>query len=251
MAVTRRSFAPDARAAQSAAKAAYFRSFLEGEPAFASAPLQGGTLPQGLFLLTVAVGTPPVDLPVIVDTGSSLCFVQGPDCTPCPGPALCAKSPFGGVSDCPYSVAKYTPLASSTASTDLPCAQCAAALGGGGVGCLGEGFSDNATCQFRVQFGSGNAAGQFIRDTVSVGGLSAGVSFGTTVFERGFGQSAGLFGFGPEATSLPFQLKQVGCELPLSSQWISGQISSALGVTIGDSGDTFVIHTKSFGFVNV
>ncbi|GAQ89014.1 aspartic proteinase-like protein [Klebsormidium nitens] len=218
--VARQPFPPHHSASQSAAKAAYFSSFVEGGSASTAVPLSGGNLPLGLFLVNVSLGTPPVDVPVIIDTGSSLCFVQGPDCTSCPGPSVCQNSPFSGGSSCPYAGPTYDPLVSSTAVTDPPCGRCAAPGGIGDTGCLGRGYSENGTCQFEIGFGSGNAAGKYVQDTVSVGGVSSGearIFLGTTTFQAGFEQgAAGLFGFGPTATSLPFQLKEAGA-LPSST----------------------------------
>lgn len=158
--VARQSFPPHHRAAQSAAKAAFFSNFMEGGDASTAVPLSGGNLPLGLFLINVSLGTPPVDVPVIIDTGSSLCFVQGLDCTPCPGPGSCQNSPFSGGSSCPYAGPRYDPLVSRTAVPDPACGQCAAPGGIGDTGCLGRGYSLNGTCQFEIQFGSGNAAGK-------------------------------------------------------------------------------------------
>lgn len=214
-------------AAQTAARAAYFSAMLAGggdnaaNPAanvrnFAATPvgLGGGSLSLATFTANTAIGMPPVTVPLIVDTGSSVCFTQGPNCTICPGGGACQNSPFGtnAASTCPYGGPIYDPSKSSTAITTSTCGQCAAGSFGA-TGCLGEAYSPPNTCQFDIRFGIGNAAGRFAQDVLSVGSVSSGgqrIFIGTTNFESSFDGTAGLLGFGPAATSLPFQFKQVG-----------------------------------------
>ncbi|GAQ93454.1 hypothetical protein KFL_015420010, partial [Klebsormidium nitens] len=214
--VTQRSFTVDEAVAQTWARAAYFDSFLNagsanGPQNFAATPvdLDGGFGPLGTFVVNVGVGSPPVTLPVVVDTGSHVNFVQGPDCITC---SNC--SPFnGGPSDCPFTNTIYNPALSSTAATISSCAACAS----GGIGATGckniTSISPANTCQFKIQFGAGDAAGRYVKDVVSVGSLSSGstpISLGITTYESQFDGTAGLFGFGPTDTSLPFQLKAAG-----------------------------------------
>jgi hypothetical protein len=231
-AVRQRQFSMDDLASQVEAKAAYFSSHLDqglaAARAFAAVPVQlgGGYLSLGTFTVDVTVGTPGVTVPVVVDTGSEVNFVQGPDCVTCPGDAICSSSPFRGASNCPFAGPNYDSAASSTAVTGLGCMQCQADQSFGSTGCLGKAFSASNTCQFSIQYGSGNAAGQYIQDVVSVGPVSTGSSkifFGTTVFETTFDGTAGLFGFGPTRTSLPFQLKQVGASLVSSCSCLPPQ----------------------------
>jgi hypothetical protein len=234
-AVRQRQFSVDDLAAQVEAKASYFSSHLNqrvtAARAFAAVPVQlgGGYLSLGTFTVDVTVGAPGVTVPVIVDTGSELNFVQGPDCATCPGDAVCSSSPFGGASNCPFAGPNYDSAASSTAVTGLACTQCQADESFGSTGCLGKAFSAPNTCQFSIQYGSGNAAGQYIQNVVSVGLVSTGTSkifFGTTVFETTFDGTAVLFGFGPTGTSLPFQLKQVGASLVSSCSCLPPQWSN-------------------------
>lgn len=209
---------------QTLARAARFGSILTTESsgpqaaqltnfAVSQVGLSGGYLSQGTYLLNTAVGTPPVTVPLVVDTGSPTCFTQGPDCTTCPSSnTACQNSPFTTSSNCPYTGTIYDPAKSSTADSSASCDQCAAGSFNT-TGCFGYAFSPPNTCQFDIQFGSGNAAGQYRRDVVSVGAVSTGsqkIFIGTTNFESQFDGTAGLLGFGPTGTSLPFQLKQVG-----------------------------------------
>jgi hypothetical protein len=208
-------------AAQAAAKVAYFDSALldsstrEGVAKFAavvSQTLGGSFLKLGTFTVNITLGTPGVSLPVVVDTGSPISFVQGPECASCPGNGVCENNPFEGESTCPFQGQNYVPAQSNTANPNPSCGECPDPQGFGMAGCLGAAFSPQDTCQFKIQFGAGNAAGQLVSDVLSVGSASTGSSkalFGTTIFQASFEGTAGLVGFGPTDTSLPFQLKQV------------------------------------------
>lgn len=228
--ITQIPYSPSDLAGQTIGRAAYFSSILAAESGnaanssvnvrnFAATPvsLSGGYLSLGTFLVNTAIGTPPVTVPLVVDTGSHICFTQGPQCTTCPGGTGCQNSPFGGASNCPYSDPIYNTAASSTAITTSTCADCAAGSFQN-TGCLGEAYSPANTCQFDIKFGAGNAAGTYAKDVVSVGSISTGsqpIFIGSTVFETTFDGTAGLVGFGPAASSLPFQLKQVSAHSSL------------------------------------
>ncbi|GAQ79229.1 hypothetical protein KFL_000260450 [Klebsormidium nitens] len=185
--VTQRSFSADEVAAQVATRAAYFRnvadassdvsrrSLLAATPGMA---LGGGFLTQFTFTVDVKVGTPPVTLPLIVDTGS-----HGP---------------------------KYDPASSTTALSNATCDQCAAG-GLGATGCLGAAYSTG--CQFEIQNLNRGAAGPYLRDVVALGSVSTGTArifLGTSIFQYFNDSNAGQVGFGPAGASLPAQLKQVG-----------------------------------------
>ncbi|GAQ83783.1 aspartyl protease-like protein [Klebsormidium nitens] len=231
--VTQLPFSSSELAPQTAARAAYFSAMLAGGGGdaanlaanvrnFAATPvgLGGGFISLATFVVNTAIGTPPVTVPLIVDTGSHVCFTQGPNCTTCPSGGGCQNSPFGANSGstCPYGGPIYDPSQSSTAVTSTTCAQCAGESFGA-TGCLEEAFSPPNTCQFEIRFGIGNAAGRFTQDVVSVGSVSSGgqrLFIGTTTFQSAFEGTAGLLGFGPAVTSLPVQLKQVGA-LPSST----------------------------------
>ncbi|GAQ87193.1 Aspartyl protease [Klebsormidium nitens] len=163
------------------------------------------------FTVNVNLGTPGVSLPLVVDAGSHVNFVQGSGCVACSeGSFGCASNPYGGPSTCPYGLS-YNPAQSSSANPNLSCGQCSSGADFGNVGCLGNGFSSPGTCQFSIAFGSGYAAGQYVQDSLSIGPISASsIFFGTTVYENMFEGTGGLLGFGPTATSLPFQLKAAG-----------------------------------------
>jgi hypothetical protein len=178
-----------------------------------SVGLGGGYLSAvASFTVNVNLGTPGVSLPLIIDTGSHVNFVQGPECTNCAvGSQSCANDPYSGPSNCPYNGANYNPAQSSTAVSQPSCAACADPDNTGNVGCLGRSFSPPNTCQFGIRFGDGHAAGQYIQDTLSIGSVTAQkLFFGTTIYEHNFDGVAGLLGFGPTAASLPFQLKAAG-----------------------------------------
>lgn len=180
--------------------------------AVANIPLSGSYLSSvAAFTVNVNLGTPGVSVPLIIDAGSHVNFVQGSGCTACSqGSSGCANNPYGGPSTCPYGLS-YNPGQSSSANPNLSCGQCSGGASFGNVGCLGKGFSSPGTCQFSIAFGSGYATGQYVQDSLSIGSISASsIFFGTTVYENMFEGTGGLLGFGPTATSLPFQLKAAG-----------------------------------------
>lgn len=228
---------PSELAALTVARAAYFSSVLAGGVRNASAGgspategrnlaatpvgLSGGYLSLQRFLVTIAIGTPPVAVPLILDTGSQISWTEGPACVICPGDTSgqCNKNPFGPTtsSNCPYTGTRYNPAASSTAVAST-CADCAAGAFGN-AGCFNQPFSPAGTCQFISQYGSGYAAGTYAKDVVSLVGssgttISTGtqrIFMGATIFDLRSANTgiAGLLGFGPTAPSFPFQLKQV------------------------------------------
>ena len=179
---------------------------------FATVPnigLSGGYLTSvAAFTVNVNLGTPGVSVPLVVDAGSHVNFVQGPGCIACSaGSSACANDPYKGPSTCPYGTS-YNPAQSSSSNANLSCSQCTGSASFNNVGCLNKAFSPPRTCQFSIGFGSGHAAGQYVQDSLSIGPITApSIFFGTTVYEDMFEGTAGLLGFGPTATSLPFQLK--------------------------------------------
>ncbi|KAJ8612923.1 hypothetical protein CTAYLR_006201 [Chrysophaeum taylorii] len=129
-------------------------------------PANGSVWPTAIYWCLVQVGTPPVDFPVAIDSGSGDLDIAGIDCDGC-----VASSPA------------YDPSASSTSKSTFPYV-----------------FSNTyETCDLTDPTASCTIAGRVYRDTVSLAGYEAEVSFGsiktqTSNFDQ-FQQIDGVIGF--------------------------------------------------------
>jgi hypothetical protein len=166
-----------------------------------------------------------VSIPVVVDTFTSITWVQGPDCAPCPGSPLCAEATQiialnGGQLTCPYTGPLYYPSLSSSAITSFDCATICASDSGSSfnVGCLNVLGGGPTACQYFSAIGGiGQSAGSLVRDAVSLGSaatLSGSTVFvGTSILEPGkkLNGAGGVAAFSPVVKhSLPFQLRDAG-----------------------------------------
>ncbi|PUZ72324.1 hypothetical protein GQ55_2G384900 [Panicum hallii var. hallii] len=165
-----------------------------GGAATVSAPTRKNSPGGGEYLMTLAIGTPPLSYPAIADTGSDLIWTQ---CAPCG--AQCFKQP----------APLYNP-ASSTTFGVLPCDSslsiCAAALAGATPppGCA---------CTYNQTYGTGWTSGVQGSETFTFGSAPAdqtrvpGIAFGcSNASSDDFNASAGLVGLGRGRLSLVSQL---------------------------------------------
>jgi hypothetical protein len=148
----------------------------------------------GEYLMTLAIGTPPVAYPAIADTGSDLIWTQ---CAPCGGQCFRQQAPL------------YNPASSTTFSV-LPCnsslSMCVGALAGAAAppGCA---------CMYNQTYGTGWTAGIQGSETFTFGAAAAdqarvpGIAFGcSNASSDDWNGSAGLVGLGRGALSLVSQL---------------------------------------------
>jgi hypothetical protein len=148
----------------------------------------------GEYLMTLAIGTPPLSYPAIADTGSDLIWTQ---CAPCGDQCFDQPAPL------------YNP-ASSTTFAVLPCnsslSMCVGALAGAPPppGCA---------CMYNQTYGTGWTAGIQGSETFTFGSTAAdqarvpGVAFGcSNASSNDWNGSAGLVGLGRGTLSLVSQL---------------------------------------------
>ncbi|KAL6871510.1 hypothetical protein ACP4OV_014339 [Aristida adscensionis] len=178
------------------------RRDMHREHARALAASTGGTvssrtrkdLPNGgEYLMTLAIGTPPLAYPAIADTGSDLIWTQ---CASCGGQCFKQPAPL------------YNPTSSTTFAV-LPCnsslSMCAALAGATPPpGCA---------CMYNQTYGTGWTAGVQGSETFTFGSAPAdqarvpGVAFGcSNASSDDWNGSAGLVGLGRGALSLVSQL---------------------------------------------
>jgi len=151
----------------------------------ATLPLHGSVQEHGYYYADVALGTPPKQFQVIIDTGSTATYVPCAGCTAC------------GIHTNPY----FDPAASSSfkpidcASPDCHTGRCS-----GGKCHYSKSYAERSS-----------ASGDLILDQIQLGGDLGGVDFvfGCTTSESGtiLSQEAdGLMGLGNGVVSLPMQL---------------------------------------------
>ncbi|PWZ36743.1 Aspartic proteinase nepenthesin-1 [Zea mays] len=148
----------------------------------------------GEYLMTLAIGTPPLPYAAVADTGSDLIWTQ---CAPCGTQCFEQPAPL------------YNPASSTTFSV-LPCnsslSMCAGALAGAAPppGCA---------CMYYQTYGTGWTAGVQGSETFTFGSSAAdqarvpGVAFGcSNASSSDWNGSAGLVGLGRGSLSLVSQL---------------------------------------------
>ncbi|CAN6199254.1 unnamed protein product [Urochloa humidicola] len=149
-----------------------------------SAPTRKNSPAGGEYLMTLAIGTPPLRYPAIADTGSDLIWTQ---CAPCS--AQCFKQP--------------SPLYNPASSTTFRVSTC------------GSSSSASTACPpYNYTYGTGWTAGILGSETFTFGGSSpadqtrvSGVIFGcSNASSDDFQGSSGLVGLGRGAVSLVSQL---------------------------------------------
>ncbi|EAZ40112.1 aspartic proteinase nepenthesin-2 [Oryza sativa Japonica Group] len=143
----------------------------------------------GAYNMNISLGTPPLDFPVIVDTGSNLIWAQCAPCTRCfprptPAPVLQpARSSTFSRLPCNGSFCQYLP----TSSRPRTC-------------------NATAACAYNYTYGSGYTAGYLATETLTVGdGTFPKVAFGCST-ENGVDNSSGIVGLGRGPLSLVSQL---------------------------------------------
>ncbi|RCV13361.1 hypothetical protein SETIT_2G339900v2 [Setaria italica] len=160
-----------------------------------SAPTRKSSPGGGEYLMTLAIGTPPLSYPAIADTGSDLIWTQ---CAPCGGQCFKQPTPL------------YNP-ASSTTFGVLPCnsslSMCAGALAGAPPPPQG------CACTYNYTYGTGWTAGVQRSETFTFGSSPAdqtrvsGIAFGcSNASSDDFSGSSGLVGLGRGSLSLVSQL---------------------------------------------
>ncbi|XP_043703690.1 aspartic proteinase 39-like [Telopea speciosissima] len=175
-------------------------------------PLGGNSNPAdvGTYYTTLAIGTPPKDYYVLVDTGSNILWVNCIECDNCP-----TKSRLG------LELKPYDPKASATGEV-VTCDEdfCYLASQSPVPRC-----SRNMYCAYGVEYQDGSATtGYYVRDVIRYGHVSGNLqttpSNGTVVFGCGAVQSGnmgssdavldGILGFGQSNTSMISQLASEG-----------------------------------------
>ncbi|KAI3900636.1 hypothetical protein MKW92_025949 [Papaver armeniacum] len=161
----------------------------------------------GLYFTKLAIGSPPKDYFLYVDTGSDVLWVNCAKCGPC--------RPTYTVND--SSLNLYDPRLSSTAGlvacSDDFCTEYS-------KGRRNTDCSSNKACEYGVGYGDGSkTAGYFVRDIIGFDEVSgnlqatignAGVSFGCGMRQTGKFALDGLVGLGASSTSLLSQLASSG-----------------------------------------
>ncbi|EER99481.1 aspartic proteinase nepenthesin-1 [Sorghum bicolor] len=150
----------------------------------------------GEYLMTLAIGTPPVSYQAIADTGSDLIWTQ---CAPCSSQCFQQPTPL------------YNPSSSTTFAV-LPCnsslSMCAAAL-------AGTTPPPGCTCMYNMTYGSGWTSVYQGSETFTFGSSTPanqtgvpGIAFGCSNASGGFNTSSasGLVGLGRGSLSLVSQL---------------------------------------------
>ncbi|CAL5062409.1 unnamed protein product [Urochloa decumbens] len=155
-----------------------------------SAPTRKNSPAGGEYLMTLAIGTPPVSYSAIADTGSDLIWTK---CAPCSDHCFQQTAPL------------YNPASSTTfrvRSCSRSPSKCAAATP-----------PPECACQYKETYGTGWTAGFLGSETFTFGSSPAdqarvpGVTFGcSNASSDDFSTSAGLVGLGRGALSLVSQL---------------------------------------------
>ncbi|KAG6476402.1 hypothetical protein ZIOFF_065642 [Zingiber officinale] len=124
-------------------------------------PIGGSGIPTdaGLYYAEIAIGTPPTNFHVQVDTGSDLLWVNCISCVECP-----KKSDLG------FDLMLYDPKASTTSRLVSCQDKFCLSTYGDIPGCF-----SNFPCEYKVVYGDGSTtAGLFITDTIEYNQVSSG-----------------------------------------------------------------------------
>ncbi|KAJ4721411.1 aspartic proteinase CDR1-like [Melia azedarach] len=193
---------------------------------------------DGEFLMEISIGTPPVDILAIADTGSDLIWTQ---CVPC---TLCFQQ------DAPL----FNPSLSSTYS-DLPCLsnQCSS-MDGTSCSVLG-----NGDCVYSVIYGDNSFSnGNLALDTITLGSTTGiPVAFPQTIIGCGHNDggtfSSEATGFGVASTPLIANEPKTFYFLTLEAISVGAQkipvdlsFGSTEGNVIIDSGTTYTLFPQAF-----
>ncbi|XP_042431863.1 aspartic proteinase 36-like isoform X1 [Zingiber officinale] len=173
-------------------------------------PIGGSGIPTdaGLYYAEIAIGTPPTNFHVQVDTGSDLLWVNCISCVECP-----KKSDLG------FDLMLYDPKASTTSRLVSCQDKFCLSTYGDIPGCF-----SNFPCEYKVVYGDGSTtAGLFITDTIEYNQVSSGhqtqLANATVTFGCGAHQSGdlgtrvsldGILGFGQSNSSMISQLAASG-----------------------------------------
>ncbi|KAI3853710.1 hypothetical protein MKW98_025227 [Papaver atlanticum] len=179
-----------------------------------------GRLLAEIYYTKLAIGSPPRDFFLVVDTGSDVFWVNCAKCGPCHPTYTLATLMHPMLSFLQPTLNLYDPKFSSTSSV-VPCGDdfCTEYSKGRHQ----SGCSSNKVCRYSVGYADGSTtAGYFVHDTIGFDKISANfqatigtaeVSFGCGMKVTGkFGNPSldGLIGFGASSTSLLSQLASEG-----------------------------------------
>jgi len=198
--------------------------------------LIGGTADPsvaGLYYAQIALGNPPKQYYVQVDTGSDILWVN---CVPC---EKCPKSSGLGVR-----LTLYNPDKSNSGST-ITCDQsfCDLASQTQSV----QGCQSGKPCAYNVQYGDGSStSGYFVKDTLQynevTGNFTTRPANASVIFGCGYEQSGelqstdqaldGILGFGQSNTSIISQLALSGKVPKMFAHCLDGDIGGGI-LTIG------------------
>ncbi|XP_021726978.1 aspartic proteinase CDR1-like [Chenopodium quinoa] len=182
----------------------------------------------GDYLMKIGVGTPPVEVMVVVDTGSDLTWLQ---CSPC---QRCFQK--GSLLFDPTKSSTYHPISCNPQSCNYPELN---------SGCIPNSFSNNESCVYTAIYGDGTkSTGLLSTETISFPSADATQStFPSSIIGCGFDQQGrlgihgdGIVGLGLGTLSLALQLgpninyKFSYCLTPLSST-VAGKLKFGADVT--------------------
>ncbi|XP_065043860.1 probable aspartyl protease At4g16563 [Musa acuminata AAA Group] len=158
----------------------------------------------GGYSLTLAFGTPPQQIPLLLDTGSHLTWVpctSSYQCRRCSSPSATPITPFLPKSSASTRlVGCRNPRCLWIHSPDLLLSRCPACNSTSADGCPAT-----ACPPYAIIYGSGSTAGLLMLETLALPGRTVpDVTVGCSVFSER--QPAGVAGFGRGAPSLPSQL---------------------------------------------
>ncbi|KAF8700455.1 hypothetical protein HU200_034395 [Digitaria exilis] len=170
-----------------------------------SAPVSKGPSSSGEYLMTLAIGTPPLSYPAIADTGSDLIWTQ---CAPCTDQCFQQPTPL------------YNPASSTTFSTNNQTYNQT----------YGTGWTAGIFASETFTFGSSPA------DQTSVPGITFGCSLASS---NDFNGSSGLVGLGRGSESLVTQLgagKFSYCLTPFQDTTSTSTLLLGSSASLNDAG---------------
>ncbi|CAL0328753.1 unnamed protein product [Lupinus luteus] len=166
------------------------------KPSFSTNNVESKVVPNGgEYLMSYSIGTPPVEILGIVDTGSDILWLQCEPCNPC--------------------YKQTTPIfnpANSTTYKNIPCTSSTCKSVRSSI-CSSKG--DQQSCQYRIGYGDGSRSqGDLSLDTLTLSSTKGSpVSFPKTIIGCGNsntlvfqGEGSGIVGLGNGPVSLVTQL---------------------------------------------
>lgn len=188
------------------------------------------------YVVNIGLGTPPREMTVVMDTGSSITWVQ---CAPCP-PNNCHHQRD----------VLFDPAMSSTYQTfDCLSSQCMLLI-------YPICSDDDGSCSYETEYMDNSySSGQFVSDSLTLNAVDTIENF---LFGCGhdqnsylFGQTSGLLGLGPPTNALSLLGQDAGTFLGTSFAYCLPQGSSAgyleFGAGAADEGSSFATLTSIDG----